>query len=351
MKRLLTPARAAFTRAAFSLAAFSLATLILAGLAAGPAGAADGSETVTIQDYPGTGNLLYRVAIAEGYCEKHGIDCDLQMVQSGPLGVQALLAGSIDAALAPTEVAVMAVLKGAKIRGIISGVRNNVFQIVARNDLAMPNADKGYPDFMADLKGKKIGVPARGSGAELQFALLARDAGMSPRDFTFVAVGGPNTSYGALMSGQIDASMTFGTSAPMCDVLKTCRTVYLGSTATKPAAIAGTNGASGLLVVRQAMIDEKPQVVAAMIAAAEDAQAFIQDPANFERVVEITKAYFKADIPDGEAVIRETLRRAIPSYAAPISRDALRQIAANMLATKLIEAPFDTATLVHPEAP
>ncbi|MCC2112093.1 MAG: hypothetical protein KDJ16_08680, partial [Hyphomicrobiales bacterium] len=45
--------------------------------------------TVRFQDYPGTGNTLFRMAAAKGYCEKHGIKCVFQTIAAAPLGVQA----------------------------------------------------------------------------------------------------------------------------------------------------------------------------------------------------------------------------------------------------------------------
>jgi NitT/TauT family transport system substrate-binding protein len=308
-------------------------------------------EAVKIQDYPGIGNMLFRIAISKGYCEAHGIKCQLQIIPSGPLGAQALLAKSIDVAFIPPEVAINAAIKGAAPRIILSGATLNVFMVVTRDGLEAPNAAKGYPAMMADLKGKKIGVPARGSGAELQFGLLAEAAGLKPEDFTFVAVGGPDTSYGALTSKQIDASMTFEPSGSMCDVLKTCKTVFRLSEAKEPASIARTNGASSNMVVTQESIDKAPHVQDALIAAAKDAEAFIQDPKNFDEALKIAQTYFKFSMPKGDDVMEASLKLAIPAYKAAVSRAALQQIADNMLATKQIEAKFDTIKLLYGKAP
>ncbi|WP_076861022.1 ABC transporter substrate-binding protein [Bradyrhizobium mercantei] len=314
-------------------------------------GTAEGSETlVKIQDYPGVGNVLFRVAAAKGYCEKHGLKCQLQMVPSGPLGGQALLAKSIDAAFVPPDVQINTALKGAVTKAIMSITQRNPFQLVIRNDLPTPNAGNGFPAFMSDLKGKKIGVPARGSAAEQLFKFLAAKAGLSPEDFTFVAVGSPNTSYGSLISKQVDASMTFEPSSSMCDVLKTCRTLYVAATATEPQEIFKTNGACANLVVTQETID-KPGLVSALIAAAKDAEAFVQDPANFDEVFKIVTGYFKLDLPMGDKIIEASLRFSMPAYRVAISRSALQQFADNMLTMKQIEAPFQTSSLLYADAP
>lgn len=68
-------------------------TLVILACIPRAAGFAQGKgETVKFQDYPGSGNMPFRVAASKGYYEKAGIKCQLQMIPSGPLGAQALLA-------------------------------------------------------------------------------------------------------------------------------------------------------------------------------------------------------------------------------------------------------------------
>ncbi len=307
--------------------------------------------TVKIQDYPGVGNMLYRIAASKGFCEKHGVKCQLQMIPSGPLGMQALLAKSIDVSFGPPEVAINAALKGAPVKAVVSGAQLNVFQIVVRNDLKIPSGDQDLKAMMAALKGMKIGVPARGSGAELQFALLAEKSGFKPADYTYVAVGAPNTSFGALSSKQIEASVTFEPSGSICDVTKACATVYRGATAPEPKEISSTNGASSPMWVTQESIDKNPKMVDGLIAAGKDAEAFIQNPANFEEVLKIGKSYFEFKMPAGDAIMEASMKVAIPSYKISISREAMKQIAANMLAMKQIPEAFDTAKIIYAKAP
>ena len=101
-------------------------------------------ETVRIQDYPGPGNMLYRVAVAKGYCEKYGIKCRLQMIPAAPLGIQALLAKSIDVTMGPIEVQVNAMVKGAAIKAFSGAQALNPFLLVVRNDIATANSEKGF---------------------------------------------------------------------------------------------------------------------------------------------------------------------------------------------------------------
>jgi NitT/TauT family transport system substrate-binding protein len=295
--------------------------------------------------------MLYRLANAKGYCERHGIKCLLPMIPTGPLGAQALLAKSIDVGFFPPEVHINAMIKGAELKAIAGGLALNIHLIVIRSDLSAPNAGYGYPAMMADLKGKKIGVIARGGGAELLFRLLAERAGFRAEDFTFVAVGSPNTGYGALISKQVDASISFEPAGALCEVLTTCRTIYRAAEAKEPAEISATNGASAYMVVTQETINKSPHVVDALIAAANDAAAFIQDPKNYPEVLGIAQSYFKFDMARGDEIMDVALKRTIASYKAAIDRSALKAIAHNMLLTNQIESEFDTTKLLYDKVP
>ena len=316
------------------------------------AGTARAEEvSVKFMDIQGIGNMLVRVAASKGYCTKYGIKCELQVFPSAPLGMQAMLAKSIDVALSPPEVVINAAIKGVAVKAIANGLQLSLEEIVVRNGLAVPDGNKDYKAMMLALKGKKIGVPARGSAGEIKFGILAESAGLKLTDFTYVAVGGPVTSFGALKSSQIDASLSYEPAASLCDVTKVCRTAYRASDAPEPQPIATTNGAGAVLVVTQEMIDRSPKSVDAVISAMKDAEAFLQNPANFAEALQITSSYFKFSLPDGDKLLETSLRLSVSTFKAGISRDALKQIAANMLATNQIAAPFDTSTIVYGKAP
>ena len=137
------------------------------------------SKTIKIQDVPGVGNMLFRVAISKGYCERHGIKCELSTIPNAPLGAQALLAKNIDVATLAPEVQMSAMIEGAKIRAVAGALSLVPASLVIRNELPAPNAGKGYPVFMQDLIGKKIGVPVRG-GAGDNLSLCCRRPATAP---------------------------------------------------------------------------------------------------------------------------------------------------------------------------
>jgi NitT/TauT family transport system substrate-binding protein len=52
-----------------------LSRWLMAATAVVAAQAAQAESTVRVQDYPGTGNLLVRVAQAKGFCKEVGLNC------------------------------------------------------------------------------------------------------------------------------------------------------------------------------------------------------------------------------------------------------------------------------------
>jgi NitT/TauT family transport system substrate-binding protein len=325
----------------------------LAFVFAGPAAAQGKGEAVKFQDYPGIGNMLVRVAISKGYCDKYGIKCSLQVIPSGPLGAQAMLAKSIDASFIPAEIMVGAITKGAKMKMVVGGAVSNTANLIAGNHVTMPNAGSGWPAFMQDLKGKKIGVPARGSLMETTATWMLLKSGMKPEDVAFVAVGGPVTAYGALISKQVDAIMMFEPAPSMCNVLGTCKLIWSGGLDKQPAEQYALNGGGANLVFTQEYIDKNAHVIDAVIKAVKDADTFINAPANFEEVVKIAETFFKFEMPKGDEVLRTSLKTAngVRAYSAAINRNSVKAGLDFLVETRQIEKAPPVSEFVYDKAP
>ncbi|MBM3369623.1 MAG: hypothetical protein FJY46_02560 [Betaproteobacteria bacterium] len=310
-------------------------------------------ETVRFQDYVGPGNLMARVAIEKGFCEKAGLKCQLQVLASGPLGVQALMAKSIDAGFFTNTVMVGPVSQGAKIKMVVGAATANPAILIAGNHLAFPNADKQWPHFMPDLRGKKIGVPARGSLMEFILTWMVVKSGMKTDDVTIVAVGGPDTAYGALVSKQVDALMMFEPAGSMCAVLGTCKVVWRAATDRQPAEMFAHNSGGNGIVLTQDYIDRNPHVVDAITQVFKEADVFINNPANFEEVIQITRKYYRLEIPRGDDVIRYSIKLAIDSknYVARLDRKALQAQLDFMVETKMVEKLPPLSSFILATAP
>ena len=304
------------------------------------------STTLRIQDYPGLGNFLVRVANANGLCEKHAVKCELRSIPQAPLAMQTLLAGDLEIAFSPPEVLLQAVNKGAAIKAIGSGARGPTFFLMAGSSLETPNAAKGYPAVMQDFKGKKIGVTARGSAAEFQLVSLLNGAGMSAQDVTIIAVGSPNTAFPAIVQKQIDGLMLFAPMDGFCEVSKVCRVVVDPRKGQGPRDVLDISGASMLQVVRDDFLQKNSQAVDGFRRAMIDASEFAQNPANFGALQKIAQETFKINVPDGEQILEVSLRNSLPSMHFPADPKALQDTAHYMQRTGQISKVVDTSTLL-----
>lgn len=262
---------------------------------------------VRFQDYPGLGNLAIRVAQTKGWCAEAGIQCELKPIPSAPLGLQALIGGSIDVAQTPIEVVAAAVSRGAKVKTVVGSAVSNIFQIDAANTLELPHEAEGYPAVMQDFKGTKVGVVSRGSATEAFFRFLMKQAGQDPDSVTYVAVGAPMTAFAAVRAGQAPTVVSWEPAGTMCELTKECRVVYRGATAKEPALIPQMYGAGTGLVMTDEKIAAQPEVVEAVLELAERAGAFINDRANEAEVLDISAAYSAFDIPHGDEIMKRSL--------------------------------------------
>lgn len=323
------------------------AAAALIALATAWSPAAQAQKTVRVQDYPGLGNFLVRVANVNGLCEKHGIKCELRQMTSSPLGVQTLLAGDLEIAYVAPDTLIQATNKGADLKIIGSAGTVPVFFLMTASGLDLPNLDKGYPALMHDLKGKKVGITARGSGAEFALKSMLLDAGMKVSDVTMVAVGAPNTALPAIANKQVDALVLFNPMDGFCEVSKACKVVVDPRKGQGPEDIRKSNGASMVTVMRGDYIAANPDVVTAYIKAMTEAEAIVQNPANFAAMLKIARDTFKITTAGGDKVLEIALRNTLSAYHFPVDPAALQHIAKYNFQNKQIDKVVDTSKLLY----
>ena len=165
---------------------------------------------VSLQIYAGaTTSLFAQIGVDLGFYERHGLNVELVGVGSGPDGAAALASGSIDFAMTNMDVIMVSKDAGVDAAVIIGTENRESFAMVAHADTPLPNLSKGFPEALEDLRGKRIGVIARGSSNERMARLLFEEAGIDPDEQEYVAVGGPPTALAAFETGQVDANFGF----------------------------------------------------------------------------------------------------------------------------------------------
>ncbi len=336
--------------------ALGLALVAALGLPASAQAPKANGETLNIQNYAGTtGNMHAMVAASKGFCEKYNFKCELKIINSGSLGMQALVGKTIDVAQTGVELTAGTINAGGDVVIVGVSIANGVQTLSVRGDIQRPNKDKPYPGNMADFKGMKIGVAARGAGGEIMMNALLLGAGMQPSDVTYVGVGGPATAFTALTIGrQIDAVIIFEPMRTLCKFTKACNVAVDLAYGEGPKEVLDLNGAAVPFVMRRDMVDANPNLVAAFYAAMRDAIAWANDAANFDELVKIYATHITfGDMPNGEQLKREWIKSVITAYSLDLKvpRKPVADTVKFYVDAKLLEKSVDVAKIVWDKAP
>ena len=154
-----------------------------------------------ISDYNGAS--LLAIADKQGLWKEQGLSPEYKIFTNGPLQIQALGAGDLDFGyIGPGAMWLPASGKA---------------KVVAVNTLAHADRVIAQPGItsIADLKGKKVGVP-EGTSGEMALNLALQKAGMTEKDIEKVPMD-PSTVVSAFASGQIDGA---GLWYPLIDTIK-----------------------------------------------------------------------------------------------------------------------------------
>jgi NitT/TauT family transport system substrate-binding protein len=132
-----------------------------------------------------------------GIFEKYGLrPDDLVLVSGGPVVVQSLVAGELDAAYLAFSPAVAAIMGGAPLK-VLAGIgRGFSFQLFTKPAVGIERPE--------DTKGKRVGISRLGSESHIVVRFWARAHGLQEDDLTYVAVGDAGQRIPALESGAAD---------------------------------------------------------------------------------------------------------------------------------------------------
>jgi ABC-type nitrate/sulfonate/bicarbonate transport system substrate-binding protein len=335
--------------------AFGLAILGTAVPASAQSPRADG-ETVKIHHFKGSmGNMHAFVAARKGFCEKYNFHCELVSIPSALTAVQAVVGGSLDIAQGGIEMTASAINAGSDL--VIAGVSlpRAVLFVAARSDVPLPHKAEGYPAVMADLKGRTIGVPARGAAGEVYLNVMMREAGVDPKDVTVIGVGGPQTAYTSMVVGkQIDAAVTFSPAAELCAATEACDVIVDMRKGEGPK-LFNEEAASGVMfVTRREFADGNPELMAAFYAAMKDAAAWMQDPANLDELVSMYKSSLTVKgVPDPDRLVHDWIGNSVSKYSTDlhVNRDGIKTAIDFAVAHKMLDKPVDVSKIVWDKAP
>jgi NitT/TauT family transport system substrate-binding protein len=278
-------------------------------------GASAATSKIRVMVYNGAyTSLTAHVAQDVGFYQKNGLDAELVTVASGPAGVAAMLGGSIDFAEPPADQVILNVLKGTDVKIVVGNEVRNFYSLIAANKKSLPNAAKGYPDVVRDFKGKTIGVNALGATTHLMMNAMLKDVGLSPTDVTYLAVGSSATALAAWQSGRVDIEVAFTPFPEIVKQLGIGEAVLDLSKGEGPETLQKLGGAFEGFVATGAFIAANKATVDNFIKSHVEAIAWMKDPANRGKLVDLIQKYVAVSIipEDSRAA---TIDRMIDAYS------------------------------------
>jgi NitT/TauT family transport system substrate-binding protein len=130
--------------------------------------------------------------------EKHGLDVDVVLIESGVTTVQALAAGETQIAMGGGTVGVSSNLAGSDIISISSIESRMPYALLAQKETKT----------LDQLKGKRLAVSRFGSASDLAARLILQRYGLVPdKDVVILQVGGTSTRLSALSKRSIDSTV------------------------------------------------------------------------------------------------------------------------------------------------
>ncbi|MFD1810675.1 ABC transporter substrate-binding protein [Rhodococcus gannanensis] len=272
-----------------------LATTVLVASACGTSqasldpGDVDGTASLTLGIYPNSSlSLPAIVAQNQGFFADAKLDVSTIAGKSGPELTAALIGGSTQVAITAPQSALPAIRDGQDLMALAPAIDLN-YLIAGRPDVA--------ENGVSGLKGKKIGVTARGSASEAFAREVLADAGVNPDDVTFIAVGPSVTNASAFAQGQTDAFV--GSPSTLTAMRQQgLDFTIIADASDGSAGPIGEYGYGGFFMTSATTAANSPQTIGRFCTAMNDATAYIADPANRETVIAILAEVMNAPAAD-----------------------------------------------------
>ncbi len=191
-----------------NLRRYVLSILIMVLVVGGPCEGSGASELINVKiggvllsaDF---GAMPLPLAQELGFYKSEGLDAKLIDFQGG---------GELMTALAANEVFIAEAGGPSSTRGTSVGVPTTIISQLKPSlvDWGLMVLPSSPIKSLSDLKpGMRIGITKSGSNTHLTGILIFAQAGLNPKDVTFVPLGSPANNLAALKSGQIDGMIIY----------------------------------------------------------------------------------------------------------------------------------------------
>jgi NitT/TauT family transport system substrate-binding protein len=184
------------------MASTALLSVLVSGLFSPVRGQSRGEKTKVNLAVAGKASFYYLpLVVAEqlGFFEAEGIALEIIDFPSSVRAQQALTSGNADVVCGAFEHLINLHSKHQYVQSFVALGR--------APQMAMGVSIKNMPNYrrLADLRGKKIGIAAPGTGTNIMANLLLQRAGLQQSDVSYIGVGMTTGAISAIRSGQIDA--------------------------------------------------------------------------------------------------------------------------------------------------
>jgi NitT/TauT family transport system substrate-binding protein len=223
-------------------------------------------------------NLPSLVAFANGYLAEEGIDLTDFVVGSGGTLRTAVIAREFDVGLFSFVHVPIARIGGSPWKAVLSTHDLEIFSLVVRSEL------KNKVRTVGDLRGMKVGFSTPGAASWHVGSLFLKKAGLDPeRDLQYVSLGGdPGVIYTSLKTGKVDAFSAWEpTTTRVIEEGVAFPLVRIWEPAEHKKWI-GEKALSLMVITREDVIKEKPDLVRRMVNAHKKGLSFIRSRSSAE---------------------------------------------------------------------
>lgn len=275
---------------AWAVAVLSLAVLSAAYAAPsnGVGSEGDAKSELRMQLFPSNLVSFYpQLADKHGIFSKHKLDVSLIAVRTAPQALAAMLAGSLDLAPNTPDGYVLAKAKGIDVIAVAANTQQPVFQILASSKYV--DAGGALKTKVAAMVGHSVAVYGRG-GTSDRFVNFLFKTNQIPSEPEFVIAGAAKT-VAAFLAGKVDfASDT----VQIADLLEAAGKggTYINCAVDKCAP--GSGGDKQLYWTTAKFANEHAETVKRFVAAMDDTNQWVHDPANKNAVIKYLKQFYPA---------------------------------------------------------
>jgi NitT/TauT family transport system substrate-binding protein len=239
-----------------------------------------------------------------GIFRKYGLDANVVLITGGVRMTQAILSGSAPMGFTGAALVASAVAGGGD-TVLVLGITNRLtYDIWAKPEIKRPD----------DLKGKSLAISSFGSSSHVASFLMLQHFKLDENKdrITFLAIGDEPTRAQALIAGRIDVTIV---DPSVSGPLKEKGFSYLGNL--QDLGIPFVNNA---LVSTRKYLKEQPRTVEAVVKSIVEGNAYMLNPANRGKVVEILAKHLRLDRKEAEKAYEDLIpkveRKPYPSLEA-----------------------------------